>query len=574
MHPMVRHENLSEMTVEARAYQLEALNEILSDSMLLVLPTAAGKTAVAWMAAAEKLLDDDWILMIAPTVALVNQHLQDMKRIIKHDFEPLSITGQNPSNTRLNLWKSSKIIIATPQVARNDVKSGLLDLSKCSLMILDEAHHATGNHAMAELGEMYNFASSKSIILAMTASPGYKISNVEEICRRLCINRIHLRNPDDPMLSVYLSNLEIQEIKVTVPQEIHKMVKPLKIWQQGIVDQERRRGRYVMPGDINHIGLSNAMERAQNSIVRGDKTGYTSVSQIATAMRLHHLINHLLCQGTAASNEFLNRLSNDKKTKSILTFMRDLRIQKLKQGINQNDEIHSKISAVRRLVRERLRRNKNSRIIIFANYRDTIKVLEKALEDLSGASPIQFIGQSKRIGEMGMKPKEQIERLEQFKLGKYNILLSTSVGEEGLDIPSADLVIFYEPVSSETRTIQRRGRTGRHREGEVIVLIAEGTRDEGASIAASRRELNMRKAVQRVKRNLPHPKNLDRKKLDNFYVNFEDNVISANDYIIREQYKIRPKVVNFDETEVINKERSRKILDFKSKAQKGLDEYD
>ena len=155
---MVTHVNLSEKTVEARAYQLEALNEILTNSMMLVLPTAAGKTAVAWMATAEKLTKEDaWVLMVAPTVALVNQHLQGMIKMIESkDQPPISITGQNPQKTRLKLWQSSRIIIATPQVARNDIKNGILDISNCSMMIVDEAHHSTGNHAMAELGEMYN----------------------------------------------------------------------------------------------------------------------------------------------------------------------------------------------------------------------------------------------------------------------------------------------------------------------------------------------------------------------------------------------------------------------------------
>ena len=46
-----------------------------------------------------------------------------------------------------------------------------------------------------------------------------------------------------------------------------------------------------------------------------------------------------------------------------------------------------------------------------------------------------------------------------------------------MDIPAADLVVFYEPVASAVRAIQRRGRTGRHAEGEVVMLVAEGTRD-------------------------------------------------------------------------------------------------
>ena len=63
-------------------------------------------------------------------------------------------------------------------------------------------------------------------------------------------------------------------------------------------------------------------------------------------------------------------------------------------------------------------------------------------------------------------------------MGQYQVLISTSVAEEGIDIPSVDLVILYEPVPSEIRMIQRRGRTGRKNKGKMIVLITKGTRDE------------------------------------------------------------------------------------------------
>ncbi len=59
MLPMVSHVNLVSKVVEARGYQLEAVAEVLSNSMLLILPTAAGKTAVAWMSVAEKLIEKD-----------------------------------------------------------------------------------------------------------------------------------------------------------------------------------------------------------------------------------------------------------------------------------------------------------------------------------------------------------------------------------------------------------------------------------------------------------------------------------------------------------------------------------
>jgi Fanconi anemia group M protein len=545
--------------------------------MMLVLPTAAGKTAVSWMVIADKLLEGNgWILMLAPTVALVNQHLKGMISILNEGFNPISITGQNPANKRSAMWASSRVIIATPQVVRNDIVKGLLSLSECSLAVFDEAHHSTGAHAMAQVGEMYNSQSEKPLILAMTASPGSRISQVEEICKCLKIQRIHLRTSEDPLLSSHLSNLEIQEIKVSVPEEIWNIVEPFKLWQRGIVDREKRLGKYIMPGEINHAGLSNAMERSHAAIQRGEKNAYTSVSQIAIAMRLHHLINHMLCQGIAASREFLTRMSEDNESKAVKNLMRDQRIQKLIKEISGRDEIHSKIGAVRRLVRERLRRDSESKIIIFATFRDTISVLEKALKDMKEARPIQFVGQSNRVGGSGLKPKEQIERLEKFRQGYANILLSTAVGEEGLDIPSADLVIFYEPVSSETRTIQRRGRTGRHREGEVIVLIAEGTRDEGARNSALKREVNMQKVVQRVKRSLLQIPHLDMSNMTNFEVNMGDDIVSAESFVHSIREENRPEVEDYDTTKLKGKNDVRKKsenIQFRSSKQKGLEDF-
>ena len=578
MHTTIQHVNLLSDAIEARAYQLDAVNESLAGSMLLVLPTAAGKTAVAWMLIAEKLIEKvGKILLIAPTVALVNQHLKGINKILAlKEIEPISITGQNMANKRAGMWISSRIVIATPQVVRNDIINGILSIEEYSLVIFDEAHHCTGEHAMAQVGRLYNSKSQNPLILGMTASPGSNISQVEEICKNLNLERIHLRTPEDPMISEYLSNLEVQEIKVNVPEEIIVLTNPLILWQKGIVDRERRLGIYIMPGEINHIGLSNAMDRAKKAINRGKKSAYSSISQIGIAMRLHHLINHMLCQGTAASREFLNRLENENDNKSVRNFMRDIRIQKLLLEIKKKNEIHSKVGAVRRLVRERLRRNLDSKIIIFASFRDTITVLDEAMRDLKDARAIQFIGQTNRSSGEGLKPKEQIKRLEEFRNGSANILISTSVGEEGLDIPTADLVIFYEPVSSETRTIQRRGRTGRQREGEIIVLIAEGTRDENARSAALKREKNMHKVVQRVKRKLSLSNHIGENKLNNFKVKKYDEIIDASEFIRKEKDSHAPTVVKFDESRV-NMERKEikrtKLEKFRSLDQTGLDEF-
>ena len=547
---------------------------------MLVLPTAAGKTVVAWMVIADRLESSDgWILMIAPTVALVEQHLRGIESVLSSSasVNPISVTGQNPVAKRAALWGSSRLVVATPQVVRNDVTRGVLDLSDCSLLVVDEAHHSTGNHAMAQVGDMYLSQSSEPLVLATTASPGSKTNQVEEVCGRLGIGRIHLKTGADAMVAQHLAGLEIQEVKVRVPNQIRELAEPLVMWQSGIVDRERRLGRYVMPGVISHAGLSNAMERAQQAISRGESSAYQSVSRIATAMRLHHLINHLLCQGVAASSEFLERLSRSEQSqnKSTRNFLRDGRVSSLRKSLTEMGEIHTKVSAVRRLVSERLRRNSDSRIIVFATFRDTVAAVEKSLDELDGARPIQFVGQSSRGGREGLTPKQQIERLDKFRSGSANVLIATSVGEEGLDIPSADLVIFYEPVSSEIRTIQRRGRTGRHREGEVVVLIAEDTRDEGARASAERREEFMQRAVHRVRRKLTRSPHTDLSNLGRFEIDSEGGTISASEFVSSQRQMHRIEITESD-ISTVQDSRDPTALPpstFRARGQAGLEQF-
>ena len=576
----LHHNGLQDGVVEARAYQLEAVDVALSSSTLLVLPTAAGKTAVAWMAMAEMLeRKNGWALMIAPTAALVKQHLDDLELVFDKDLtKPISMSGAIPPNKREGMWNRGRLVVSTPQVVRNDVNRGLVDLSDCCLLIIDEAHHSTGERAEAQVADLYLEFANEPLILGMTASPGSNTEKVEEICNRLGVARIHLRTSEDNMLSEHLANLDIEELKVRVPDEIRELAEPLVQWQESIVERERRLGRYVMPGAVTHRGLANAMDRANLAVRRGQSDAYGSMSRIGLAMSLHHLINHLLCQGLAAAREFLDRkeTGEDAGKKNTQNLLRASRIRSLRDSLAEMPESHSKVGAVRRLVRERIRRDSESRIIVFATYRDTVSALETALLNLKDVRPIQFIGQSKRGSGTGLTQKQQVERIESFRSGEGNVLIATSVGEEGLDIPTADLVIFYEPVASEIRTIQRRGRTGRQRDGDVEELIAEDTRDEGARAAALRREQNMHRAVARVGRKLARSTHVDLSNLDNFSVVENGEQISATEFVIAVRKKNRPVLKEVEKISDQNESTDSGQLPpstFRPRGQTGLEQF-
>ena len=66
-----------------------------------------------------------------------------------------------------------------------------------------------------------------------------------------------------------------------------------------------------------------------------------------------------------------------------------------------------------------------------------------------------------KAGKDGLKQKKQIEAVEKFREGEYNVLVSTRVGEEGLDISEVNLVVLYDNVPSSIRFVQRRGTNGK-----------------------------------------------------------------------------------------------------------------
>ena len=162
------------------------------------------------------------------------------------------------------------------------------------------------------------------------------------------------------------------------------------------------------------------------------------------------------------------------------------------------------------VVKDEVKKKPNAKIIVFANYRDSVAKIAKFLEK-DGIEVREFYGQAKKKGK-GLSQKEQIEILNEFNLEMFNILISTSVGEEGLSISSVDTVIFYEPVPSEIRTIQRRGRTGRTEAGKVIFLITKDTRDEWYYWSAYNKEKRMKRILKGLKegnsQELNEPKNL------------------------------------------------------------------
>jgi len=145
---------------------------------------------------------------------------------------------------------------------------------------------------------------------------------------------------------------------------------------------------------------------------------------------------------------------------------------------------HPKICKIREIVSK----ESGNKIIIFTQYRVSVKEIENKIRDIEGVKVASLIGQ-----KSGLNQKKQIAIIKDFEEGIYNVLICTSIGEEGLDIKGANIAIFYEPIPSEIRQIQRRGRVGRLIKGKVYVLVTKDTRDEAYYWTAYHKEKKMRK---------------------------------------------------------------------------------
>jgi ATP-dependent DNA helicase MPH1 len=89
-----------------------------------------------------------------------------------------------------------------------------------------------------------------------------------------------------------------------------------------------------------------------------------------------------------------------------------------------------------------------------------------------------FVGQADSKRSEGMNQAKQQETISKFQKGIFNVLVATSIGEEGLDIGQVDLIVCYDASGSPIRMLQRMGRTGRKRAGNIVLLLMRGKEEE------------------------------------------------------------------------------------------------
>ena len=541
--PVVIHPFLKD-GVEARAYQIRALKNALSSSCLMVMPTGFGKTAVEWMVMAEFLRQyDKKIILIAPTTGLVAQQQRMARDMIDIDPEHiLRYTGETAPEKRHEIWRKGRILMATPQVIRNDATNRRISLDDVSLIIFDEAHHATGNHAYAQVGDLYLSQNPSGFTLAATASPGSTKGAILEVAKRLGIDRLDVSMKDEALLKPYAVTLHNDVIYVDLPESLKTLIFPLQEHQSLEVESIQRMGFMGSVKNLTSRIITEAQQSISRAIGRRDKRGYNAARKVSDIRRMHMLLDLLKTQGVKAGLAFLDKAESEGRSgdRGTNRFLAQPVIHNFRNDARNLGELHPKAEIVNKMVKQKISENPNSRIIIFTEYRYTVNNLTELLSNIEGVKVSQFIGQSSSGKQKGMTQKEQLARLEEFRSGKVNVLVATSVGEEGLDVPAAELVLLYEPVPSAIRSIQRRGRTARQTSGTVKTLVARETRDQFVSHAAKAREKKMYNNLADIKRQgrLQFSPSSMEEILSFFDIELDDNRITAEQFLELEITKL------------------------------------
>ncbi|NVM28635.1 MAG: DEAD/DEAH box helicase family protein [Candidatus Helarchaeota archaeon] len=500
-----QHPLLKQNALERRLYQETILGTCNNINSLIILPTGLGKTIIALLIAVSRLnkYSNSKIIFCAPTKPLVSQHYHTFKSVLVSDEGLEMLTGSIAPEKRGALFTDAKILFYTPQTLQNDIITGIAKLADVSLIIFDEAHRAVGEYAYNFIADQYVKTANHPLILGMTASPGATREKIDAVLENLFIKNIEIRTEKSPDVINYVQPIEMKWQRIELPLEFREIKQLIESKYKDIL-KYLKTYNYLDSYDISRVtkqNLLSAQTRIRKALTASSSPtadDYELVANAAMAIRFSYMLELLGTQGLNSLLSYLEKIIKTASGKRSSRVLREL-VQspffiELKNKVSlllEKGMDHPKYGALQKYLQNQFKKNKTSRVIVFTQYRVTAQLVTDKLEEIGDLKPIRFVGQQSKPGDKGLGQKRQLEILEQFKEGIYNVLVATSVAEEGLDIAECDLVIFYDVVPSEIRYVQRKGRTGRKRPGEVFILMARGTRDEGYYWAAQRKQREM-----------------------------------------------------------------------------------
>lgn len=491
----IDHPWLKPGTIEARDYQLNLARAALATNTLVVVPTGLGKTVVAGLVIAERLRQGGRkVLVVAPTRPLAVQHHGTLTAWLRDEGLVHLLGGSLAPNKRAAAWTKALVVVSTPETIRNDLDHARYDLKTVDLVVFDEAHRAVGDYAYVSIGQQLRHDNPRARVLGLTASPGAKRERLLEVQSNLDVQAVEARDQESDDVAEFAQRIDVDVRMVETTATIRRVAKP---FHEILREKEDQLRSWNLIRGKRAFGLTKKeLIMLQQTLAK--RRHFAALNAAAMAHYARLCADYVEVYGLGALQAYLNRMESKAKPRRYeVTFLKDPRVRRARSLLEKGFEVgHPKESELVRALDEAARTRADFLAIVFVQYRDALASILDSLKR-AGITAQRFVGQASREGDEGLNQESQRDVLRRFSQREFRVLVSTSVGEEGIDVPQVDLVVFYDAVPSEIRSIQRRGRTGRTVAGRAVVLVAAGTSDEGAYYASRAREKKMRKLVSR-----------------------------------------------------------------------------
>ncbi|KAL4324325.1 hypothetical protein GQ457_11G011450 [Hibiscus cannabinus] len=470
------------VNVPLRDYQFAITKTALFSNTLVALPTGLGKTLIAAVVIYNyfRWFPDGKIVFAAPSRPLVMQQIEACHNIVGISQEwTIDMTGQIGPTKRAIFWKTKRVFFVTPQVLEKDIQSGTCLSKYIVCLVIDEAHRALGNYSYCVAVRQLMSMPVHLRILALTATPGSKQPTIQQIINNLYISTLEYRDEHDHDVSPYVHNRKIELIEVPLGQDavevnnkLLEVIRPYvaRLHVNGLI--QNRDYQTLSPVDL--LNSRDKFRQAPPPDLPHVKHGEVE-AYFAVLITLYHIRKLLSSHGIRPAYEMLEeKLRQGHFSRSMSKNEDIMNAKLLMQRSLSHGAPSPKLSKLLEVLINHFqtRDPQNSRVIIFSNFRGSVRDIMNALESIRDlVKATEFIGQSSGKALKGQSQKVQQAVLEKFRAGGYNVIVATSIGEEGLDIMEVDLVICFDANVSPLRMIQRMGRTGRKHDGRVDILL-------------------------------------------------------------------------------------------------------
>ncbi|XP_034432232.1 Fanconi anemia group M protein isoform X1 [Hippoglossus hippoglossus] len=492
-----------------REYQLKISEAALFHNTLVCLPTGLGKTFIASVVMYNfyRWYPSGKIVFMAPTKPLVAQQIEACYKVMGTPQAHMAeLTGSTAAKQRQAIWRSKRLFFLTPQVMVNDLSRGTCPAQQVKCVVIDEAHKALGNHAYCQVIRQLGSQTLQFRILALSATPGGDTKSVQSVISNLLISHIELRSEESPDIRAHSHQRSVDKVVVPLGEALSahqaRYLQVLEKFMSRLVQNRvmahkdlRTLSKYqlILARDQFRKNPPPQLKGPQQGMLEGDFALCISLYhgyELLMQMGLRSLFFYI--QGIIDGSREMSRARNElQRTPTFMDLYHEMKDMFVKPSAGPDEPFiysHPKLEKLEGVVLQHFRQwaessahndalgAESTRVMIFSSFRESVQEIADMLNRQAPMIRVMtFMGQaSAGKGVKGFTQKEQLEVVHRFRQGGFNTLVSTCVGEEGLDIGEVDLIVCFDAQKSPIRLVQRMGRTGRKRQGRIVVIVAEG----------------------------------------------------------------------------------------------------